>query len=246
MISSDDDYSGDNGRWPVRCLLASVPPPDRPGLLRIGVLRRYDRGDILMRDGEAGQDAFLITDGCVKVLGDNAEGNPALLAVRMTGDLVGELSVLDGKPRSSTVQAASPTRTRVIPGRDLLAFLSTHPATAAAVHNNVTAKLREAIRDRIDLNGAPVALRLARVILKLGTAYGTEVPEGVLIGAPLSQADFGSLVGTTEQSIRRALGTLRDEGLVLSHYRKLIVTDMNRLREMAHGRAPASRDRRIR
>jgi CRP/FNR family transcriptional regulator, cyclic AMP receptor protein len=240
----NDSYSEGKTSWPLRSLLAMVPASERADLVRMGIPRRYDRGEILMHAGEAGREAFLIIEGCAKVLGSNVEGNPALLAVRMAGEVVGELSVLDGKPRSATVQAATPTRVRVISSTDLQKYMSAHPATAAAVQNNVTAKLREAIRDRIDLTGAPVVLRLARVICKLGSTYGEDVPEGIMISAPLSQADLSSLVGTTEQSIRRALGSLRDKGLVRPYYRKLIITDMNRLQEMTDGRISEDHDRR--
>jgi CRP/FNR family cyclic AMP-dependent transcriptional regulator len=236
--------STDKGGWPTRSLLASIPALERLGLLQMGHPRRYDRGDILMRHGEPGHEAFLIIEGCTKITGDNPEGHPALLAVRMAGDMVGELSILDGQPRSATVQAASLTRVQVMSGTDLRGFLAHHPVTEAAVQASVTAKLREAIRDRIELNGAPVTLRLTRVIWKLGNACGTTVPEGVLISAPLSQADLSSLVGTTEQSIRRTLSTLRDLGLVRSRYRELVITDMDRLREMAMGRSPEISQRR--
>jgi CRP-like cAMP-binding protein len=246
MILSDDHYPVGEGRWPLRSLLASIPARERLELLGLGLPRRYDRGEILIRAGEPGREVFLIVDGCVKVLADSVEGNPALLAVRTAGDVVGELSILDGQPRSATVQAANLTRVRVISAGDLRGFLTAYPATAAAVQSSVTAKLREAIRDRIDLNGAPVVMRLARVIYKLGSTYGEDAPEGVVVSVPLSQADLGSLAGTTEQSVRRALATLREDGLVCPHYRKLIITDIYRLREMVDGRAPGGRESRSR
>jgi CRP/FNR family cyclic AMP-dependent transcriptional regulator len=231
----EDAYLNNKDSWTPRSLLASVPETDRLALLRLGRPRRYERGDTLARSGEPGGSAFLIIDGCVKITGESAEGHPALLAIRISGDIVGELSVLDGEPRSASIQAATPLRTRIISAAELRQFLATRPATAAALQNSVAGKLREAIRDRIELNGAPVILRLARVIWKLGRTCGTETRDGVLISA-FSQADLGALAGTTEQSIRRALATLRSEGMVRSEYRKLLITDMRRLREMATGK----------
>lgn len=243
-ITSREVNSNGYDAWPPRSLLASVPASERLALLKIGRPRRYDRGDILIRRGEPGNEAFLILDGCTKVTGDNPEGHPALLALRMAGDIVGELSLLDGEPRSATIQAAKLTRVRAIGAADFREFMARHPATAAAVQISVTAKLREAIRDRIELNGAPVVLRLARVLWKLGNSCGAVTPEGVVISAPLSQADLGSVIGTTEQSIRRTLSTLRDLGLVRSHYRELVITDMNKLQELAMGRSPEIYERR--
>jgi DNA-binding GntR family transcriptional regulator len=59
------------------------------------------------------------------------------------------------------------------------------------------------------------------------------VPDGVLITAPLSQADLSSLIATTEQSVRRALSALRGDGLVRWEYRRTIITDPGRLHELA-------------
>jgi CRP/FNR family transcriptional regulator, cyclic AMP receptor protein len=234
MSVPEDIYPNNGDLWAPRSLLASVPEAERLDLLRLGRPRRYDRGELLARSGEPGRWAFLIIDGCVKITGESAEGHPALLAIRISGDLVGELSVLDGEPRSASIQAATPLRTRIIPAAELLGFMADRPVAAAALQNSVAAKLREAIRDRIELNGAPVTLRLAKVIWKLGRTCGIETPDGVLISA-FSQADLGALAGTTEQSIRRALTTLRGEGLVRSDYRKLLITDMQGLRKMTKG-----------
>jgi CRP/FNR family cyclic AMP-dependent transcriptional regulator len=153
----------------------------------------------------------------------------------MAGDMVGELSVLDGEPRSATVQAATVMRVRSVAAAQLREFAKSRPAVGAALQRSVTAKLREAIRDRIELNGVPVVTRLARVIWKLGCTCGAEAPDGVVISA-LSQADLAALAGTTEQSVRRALAALRKEGLVRSEYRRIVVTDMDRLRLLATGR----------
>jgi CRP/FNR family cyclic AMP-dependent transcriptional regulator len=234
----DSGDSGGRTEWPFRSLLASVPDRDRSLLLELGVARRYDRGTNLIRINEPGGEVFLITEGCVKILGDSVEGNPALLAIRVAGDIVGEMAVLDGQPRSATVQAASLTRARVISAATLHTFLEANPATQAALHISVSTKFREAIQHRSDLNGAPVVMRLARVIYKLGSSYGEETSEGVLIRAPLSQADLAALVGTTEQSIRRAMAELRDEGLVLPRYRRTIITDVHRLGQKISGQIP--------
>ncbi|MFL1379111.1 Crp/Fnr family transcriptional regulator [Nocardiopsis protaetiae] len=230
--------------WHPRSLVASLPPDDREALLLLGTPRRFERGAVLMRLGEAGHDAHLILDGCVKVLGGSADGHTTLLAVRMAGDIVGELSVLDGRPRSATVEAAAPTRVRTIGGGTLRAFLRDRPGVGTAVQHSVNAKLREAIGHRTDSSGAPVMLRLVRVLDRLGRYCGRRTEEGLSISVPLSQADLSALVGATEQSVRRALGVLRSSGVLLTRYRSLVITDTDRLAALAEETAPESARRR--
>jgi CRP-like cAMP-binding protein len=217
-----------------RSFLSSLPERERTEFQELGTARRFTRDQSLTRIGEPGHDAFLITSGCVKILADSAEGRQILLAVRMAGDLVGELAVLDGQPRSATVKAAEPVSARAISGADLVGYLAAHPVAANAVRDTIAARLREAAAHRIEVNNsAPVLRRLARALCVLGDQYGVPVPGGVLIGAPLSQADMSSLIATTEQSVRKALSRLRSDGLVRWDYRKTIITDLGGLRKVA-------------
>ena len=103
------------------------------------------------------------------------------------------------------------------------------------------ARLREATQKRIQVNNAaPVPRRLAWALCLLGERYGVPVADGVLIDAPLSQADIASLISTTEQSVRKALAGLRDEGVVRRTYRRTVITDLERLQEIASS-APRAR-----
>ncbi|MEU4149408.1 Crp/Fnr family transcriptional regulator [Streptomyces sp. NPDC026659] len=222
--------------WPLRGFLAALPERERRELLALGTTRRYERGSALMTAGEDGTQCFVVLRGFLKVVGENTDGNRALLAIRVPGDVVGEIAVLDGRPRSATVFAAVPTWARVIAGGQLLTHIAGHPVTALALQRTVTAKLRESTSHRTDLNGVPVLMRLARVVRRLASVYGKDTPEGVLIGAPLSQADLAELVGSTEQSVRRALSALREAGVISTRYRRMFVIDTCRLRAVAEGR----------
>jgi CRP-like cAMP-binding protein len=214
--------------------LASLPARERAEFLTLGAERRFTRNEPLTRVGELGHEAFTIISGCVKIFADSVDGRSILLAVRMAGDLVGELAVLDGRLRSATAKAADTVTARAISATELTDYLAANPVASTAVRDMIAARLREATAHRIEVNNsAPVLRRLARALCILAEQYGVPVPEGVLIAAPLSQADMSSLIATTEQSVRRALSGLRGEGLVRWDYRKTVITNLGRLREVA-------------
>ena len=147
--------------------------------------------------------------GCVKILADSADGRLVLLSFRMPGELIGELAPLDGQARSATGRAAGPVVTLAIGASALNEYLAAHPAADLAVRNRIVARLREATQKPIQVNNAaPVPRRLAWALCLLGERYGVPVADGVLIDAPLSQADIASLISTTEQSVRKALAGL--------------------------------------
>jgi CRP/FNR family cyclic AMP-dependent transcriptional regulator len=211
--------------------------------VRLGTERRFARDEILFRIGEPGTEAFLIVRGCVKIFADSVDGRLVLLSIRMPGELVGELAPLDGQLRSATGRAAGPVTARAIGAKVLNGYLAAHPAANRAVRDRIAARLREAAQERIQvINAAPVPRRLAWALCLLSERYGVPVPDGVLVDVPLSQADIASLLATTEQSVRKALAGLRAEGVVRWTYRKTVITDPGKLRDIAYS-ATGNRER---
>ncbi len=218
--------------------LAGLAEADRAAMLAAGTPRSWSSRDLLIREGDTGTAAILLLRGYVRVLGRKADGNTTLLAVRVAGDLVGELAVLDGGPRSASVVAAAPTSGRVMPAVSFHALLDERPGIAAAVRRVVTAKLRMANRHRVDVGGDLVLVRIARLIVHMGETYGRPVTEGILIDVPLSHSDLAELVAAAEPSVQRALAELKRSGAVTVGYRKVVIRDPDALRSVAATEAP--------
>lgn len=222
-------------RWPRGSLMSSLSGPDREALLRLGSFRRYEPGEALMVEGGLDTVVVLLLEGCVKVTVGAEDGSAVLLAIRAPGDVVGELAVLDGRPRSATVVAARGTSTRVISGTAFRAFLRERPDAAAEMQRFVVGKLRAAIRYRIDAVGGTVPVRMARALDTLVRSYGRPTPQGLRIDVPLSNADLAALAGLSPASVQRALRVLRASGAVATEYRSVVVRDVSLLRAVAAG-----------
>lgn len=220
-------------RWPSGSFLASLNTDDRAVLLSLGTSRHFRPGAALVRSGEPGTDVTLLLSGCVKVMADSKDGRPILLAVRVMGDLIGELAALDDKPRSATVVAAVPTRTRVMSRKAFLDFVTARPAVGLTLQRSIVGKLRMATRYRIDVSGAPVIVRVARILDQLATSYGRTGPTAVHIDVPLTQPEIAALVGAALPSVERALATLRNDGLIVTGYRHFAIRNLPALRRQA-------------
>lgn len=156
-----------------------------------------------------------------------------MIAVRTIGDLVGELAAIDGKPRASTVVAASSTTMVVVDAPLFRAFLEQHRLAADIVARSVVSKLRTATRFRVETGKASTLARVARVIDHLGEGYGRSTTAGLLIDIPLPQRDLAALIGSSEKSVHRAYAYLRQKGVVNVSYRRLIILDIDLLRLFA-------------
>jgi CRP-like cAMP-binding protein len=213
--------------------MGDLPEDLRAQFLRLGNHRAFARGDVIIAENDRGTEVYVIISGFVRVVNHTATGEQAMIAIRTSGDVVGELAALDGKPRTSTAIAASPTTVRVIDGPTFRAFTGRNPAVADAVARSVVAKLRSATRYRTETGKASVLTRVARVLEHLADSYGRTVSHGVLLDIPLPQQDLASLVATSPKGVARAYKELRDAGAITASYRQVVVLDLDLLQRYA-------------
>lgn len=210
---------------------------EQNALLTTGATKSFLPGEHLVQEGDQRNEVYLLTGGFAKIFGNSYDGREVLLSIRTAGDLIGELAALDGEPRSATVTAATPMETRWYTAETFHALLQRHPALAQAVQRYVARKFRMATRHRIDVGGASVRVRLARVLDRLGRSHGRATPAGVRIEVPLSQVELAALVGAAEPSVHRALTGLRQRGIVVTGYKHTLISDPAALAAEA-GEAP--------
>jgi CRP/FNR family cyclic AMP-dependent transcriptional regulator len=210
-----------------------LPESTREELLGLGTLREYAADSVLMMEGDRTYEVMALIDGWVKIVGETREGGHALLALRVGGDLVGEQAAIENQPRSATAISAGVTVVQVIGQSDFLRFLGSRPEASMAVSRALSAKLRWSTRRRIDFSGLPVLVRLARVLSELAQLDGRPVREGFEFGYTLTQPELAAMVGASEPSVHKALRQLREDGIVVTGYRKVIVTDPRGLTAVA-------------
>jgi CRP/FNR family transcriptional regulator, cyclic AMP receptor protein len=215
--------------WTPGSFLALITPRERDALLALGTTRRLPGGRHLVVEGGADTHVEVIRQGVVKVTSD-VGGVPRLLAIRLPGDLIGELAGFTGNGRSATVTTCGPVVSTVVGPADFAYFVGRHPTVAAQVTATVGRKLRWANDRRSEFTAFPVPVRLARMLLEIATSCGEAVRDGVLIGVELSQTELASIVGAREDTVQRALRALRGRGLIRTGYRRITVLDDEGLR----------------
>ncbi|MGO9725351.1 MAG: Crp/Fnr family transcriptional regulator [Streptosporangiaceae bacterium] len=214
-------------------LLAGLPGGSRQRLPGLGPERQYPRaGRVLINEGSRSTAVYLLFAGSVKVTGATDAGD-ALLAIRVDGDLVGELVALDGRPRLATVTIAGPVTARVIGHSESVALLSRDPGLARAVARSVSDKLRSATSPRIDLTGCDATTRLARVLSDLATRCGQQTPAGQTICGPLTQTEPATPAGLAEPTVWRTLRQFKADDIIATGCRETTVLDIAALRKRA-------------
>jgi CRP/FNR family transcriptional regulator, cyclic AMP receptor protein len=224
------------GGWRPTSFLGGVAPSVRADLLAAGELLSFPAGSRLITENDEDDWTFLILRSFTKVTAELDEGGEALLAVRVGGDVVGELAAVDGRARSATVTAcgrAPVDAVRVEAGlfREIIAQ---DGASSMLLSASISGKLRAATRSRVDYTGLPPVQRLARSLLELVEACGRSTGTGgLIIQASLTQIELGTLIGVKRATAERAVARLRSRGLIDTSGRHPIVRDLEALRRFA-------------
>jgi CRP-like cAMP-binding protein len=174
-----------------------------------------------------------IRDGRVKLTVVSPEGRDVVLAVKAPGELLGEFAALDGRPRSATAVALERVEGVVVDAGAFAAFLEEHPSVSALVLRQLTGQLRRVAHDWVDREGVEVVVRVARRLVDLAERFGEHNGTTVVIRIGITQDDLAGWVGATREATNRALGVLRRERCLQTGRQHLVITDLERLVELA-------------
>ncbi len=178
------------------------------------VRRSYPAGQTLFHMGDEGGSLYIIERGRVKVTIPSSSGEELILTILGAGDLLGELSLFDGKPRSATVHALEETEALSLHREDLLALMRSRFDVVEKILAVLARRIRDTDMLLAESHFLDITSRLAKKILDLGDAFGVRDGERVRIGVKMTQKDLASMIGATRESINKQLKALRDLGLL--------------------------------
>jgi len=211
-------------------LLAGLSEGDRDALAAAVARRRYQKGDIVFQKEEPGHALFIVERGGVRIYVPSSQGNDLVLAMLGPGDFFGDLSLLDGRPRSASAAVTMETTLLMLERSDFIALITRRPAAAMAVLEAVASRLRETDEMASDLAFLDVAGRLAKRLLDLASVHGVQRLSGILIDLPITQEEMANMIGVTRESVNRNLSDFRRLGLISNQGRRIIIRDGDGLR----------------
>jgi CRP-like cAMP-binding protein len=202
-------------------------------LLRTGTLRSYRPGSFLLRQGERGGFLLALTSGRVKVLARDENGAEVLLALRGSGDLVGEMTRRPTAGRSATVQAIDHSTARYLPIALFDRFLIDHHVHDA-FSDYLIGKLVETVPYQVQMAHFTPRQRIARLLLEVVALASPDQPDPLRV--PFSQDAVAGALGLARSTVARWVTELRRDG-VLAAGPRLVVADLRALAQHA-GAAP--------
>jgi CRP/FNR family transcriptional regulator, cyclic AMP receptor protein len=211
-------------------IFSGLTPEQLADLASVAVPRRWGAGEVIFREGDAGDTCYVVQDGCVRVTRNHTDGRTITLAELRSGDLFGELAMFDSEQRSATVEAAEETTGVALLAGDLRRLLLRHPDISIKLLSAFAERLKEA-NERISRQSfQTVASRVAGVLLAHTEDLATDggPVKDVLIRS--TRAEIAQLAGSSRESVSRFLATLERAGLVTCGRGKVVIHDPAALR----------------
>jgi CRP/FNR family transcriptional regulator, cyclic AMP receptor protein len=201
---------------------------------QVAVPRSWDQGEIIFREGDAGDTCYLLRSGAVLLTREHQDGRMVALAELRSGAMFGELAMFRGETRSATAEAVEPTTAVALLARDVQRLIKSNP--------DIALKLLATLAERVSLTNErllqqsfqTVAGRVASAVLAQVVARQAEgAPERDVL-VKCTQAEIAQLAGTSRESASRFLATLERDGVVSLGRGKVTVHEPGRLRNYIH------------
>jgi CRP/FNR family transcriptional regulator, cyclic AMP receptor protein len=216
------------GTW-----FAALPAPLRDAAIAIGQRRALIDGAALHVRGELPCGWYGILSGAIKVRAFSADGRESVLTFLEPGAWFGEISLIDGLPRTHDAVAYGDTSVLVVAPAEFQALLMRFPDLPLHLLRLQCQRIRLLFAALEDLNTKPLEQRLAKQLLNLAQHYGVADGGGVRIGLRLPQEQLAQLVGASRQRVNAELSEWVRRGWIAVRYGDISVLDAAALRTVA-------------
>lgn len=179
----------------------------------IGEITGMPGGTQIICEGDIGDAVYFILSGKAKVTLYGEEGREIVLAVLKEGDMFGEMSIIDDKPRSANVEAVKDMECLVVSRAAFLEYLRMHHKVYMRLFAYLTGRLREATRKIGGLALLDVCGRIAHTLIGMSKAPSSQ-KESVLTVERLTHEDLAAMIGSSREVVSRALKKMTQEGYI--------------------------------
>jgi CRP/FNR family transcriptional regulator, cyclic AMP receptor protein len=194
---------------------------------------KLSRGEHLFMEGDDGDALYVVLDGKIKLTRAAADGRENLLSVIGPGEMFGELSLFDPRPRTSSASAVTDALLASLKHEGLLPWLRERPEVSLHMLRQLAQRLRRANDVTADLVFTDVPGRVAKNLLDLADRFGHQEADGLHVHHDLTQEELAQLVGASRETVNKALADFAARGWLQISARSVLILDAERLRKRA-------------
>ena len=203
------------------------------------VVQDFNRDETVVLEGDCSMKAlYLIASGTVQVYMTGVDGRETILSFLERGDFFGEMSLIDGEPRSASVRTVTDAQLMIIHREPFLTLIRQTPEIAMSLLSEMSKRLRKANKQIGSLSTMSVSGRVAGTLLNLMEERGMRIHTDngqmvtVIHNRP-TQQQLADMSGTTRETVSRICSMLVKANAIAMTGKDIVIFDENALQEKA-------------
>ncbi|MGA8113739.1 MAG: Crp/Fnr family transcriptional regulator [Actinocatenispora sp.] len=209
-------------------MFAGLDAEVRRRIAAAAVPRTYRKGQLLFVENDPGESLIVVRRGAVAVFRTSPAGERALLHVVRPPGVLGEVSLLDGAPRSASVEAIESCHALALSRVAFLDLVRVNPRILDSVLHALGGLIRRLTEQNTDHVFLDLAGRVAKTLVRLAGDGA-----GAMATVELNQSQLAEMAGGSRQSVNQAIGTFAGRGWLRTEGRRIVITDLPALRRRA-------------
>lgn len=214
-------------------LFGDLEPAELEAIASITRKRSVPKGSIVFYVDDPGNACYIVADGKVKIVVNSGDGREHILGIVGPSELFGEMSLLDGQPRSATAIAVEETSVLTIQREEFAKILRELPGIPLKLLTVLSRRLRSTDAHVESLAFLSAPGRVARLLIELAREDGTVSPDGKpTFSTRMTRQEMANLTGTSRETFTRVLMDYQDRGLVSIDRNQFILVNEGKLKEL--------------
>lgn len=210
-------------------LFRDMTPEALSALAAACTMREHGPGEPVITHNDSTFDVFFLLSGKLRVSLYAADGQHVGFHEMGSGGMFGEISAVDGQPRSVSVETASACRIAMLPRQRFLSLIETTPSFAVAVARQLAAQVRRLTTRVFEFSTMAVRQRLRAELLR----QAQPAADGSAVIDPLpTHAELASRISTHREAVSREMAWLDGQGLVAKKGRSLVIPSVPRIQAL--------------
>jgi len=187
--------------------------------------KTVQRGEVILREGDASDTLFFVAAGAVKIFKTSAQGKEQILSIARPGEALNDIPVFDGETNPVNAQALGPVTLVSIKKEKLQSILQQYPNVALNTNKVLAQRMRMLVTLVEDLSFRHVLGRVTKILL-------THSGDGVGNSDHLTQQEMAAMAGTAREVVARSLKALEEQGFIRLERHRIVIADKKALEEI--------------
>jgi CRP/FNR family transcriptional regulator, cyclic AMP receptor protein len=211
-------------------IFENLEKEDLAKLAKIAKKKTLGPKTVVFFEGDRADAFYVVVSGSLKVYQTSQDGREKVLNTMGPGEIFGELAMLDGKPRSASVETIEAAELIVMARADFRQVATATPSILWGVLEGLCDRLRSLNDMQVDAAFHDTPYRIAKAVVKLADKHGEKTADGWRVRESFGVKNLADMAATTPARVSRVLEKLEDDGLIQTGKEEILVPDLAALK----------------